>query len=36
MDLKQKKRKIMKVIKRIEECLNKEKEIEKEKVKEKD
>lgn len=36
MDLKQKKRKIMKVIKRIEECQNKEKEIEKEKIKEKD
>lgn len=36
MDLKQRKRKIMKVIKRIEECQNKEKEIEKEKIKEKD
>lgn len=36
MDLKQRKRKIMKVIKKIEECQNKEKEIEKEKVKEKD
>lgn len=36
MDLKQRKRKIMKVIKKIEECQNKEKEIEKEKIKEKD